>query len=126
MINSIYKYLMSDNELNRLLKNDDNSKIRPNKPVDRNNYPYIVYQVSPFLAGVINQYRCEIRIVSNDEFLHEQIVEIVLALMHFQNKKAFQIEGRTIYHSKHVGGGLIYDADKNVSEQILIFTMKAI
>lgn len=128
MIKAIYQYLSSDSELKSLLGMTDNVfKIHYiSSKFDKNDYPYIVYQISTYLAGdATDQYKLELRICTKDELLLESITKRVMDLLHFRpNSKGFIANGKTIYHSKHSGTGTIYDSDLNVFEQVLNFIIK--
>ncbi|MEC1725852.1 hypothetical protein P9E34_14130 [Schinkia azotoformans] len=129
MIQAIYKHLSSDTELKSLLGMTDNVfKIHYiSSQYDKSNYPFIVYQVSPYLAGgLTDQYKLEIRICVKDELLLESITKKVMDLLHFRPySKSFIVGDKTIYHSKHSGTGLIYDSDLKVFEQVLNFIIKS-
>lgn len=128
MIQAIYKHLSSDSELISLLGMTDTVfKIHYiSSQFDKNDYPYIIYQVSPYLAGgLIDQYKLELRICVKDELLLESITKKVMDLLHFRPySKSFMVNNRIIYHSKHSGTGLIYDSELKVFEQVLNFILK--
>lgn len=126
MIKAIFDYLSSDSEIVSLIGyNHKNKRINPFIPHNREDYPYIIFEISPFLAGNITQYRCEINILTQDVLLCEKITNRLLKILHHK-KTGFISNNKSIYIAKHSGGGgIIYDPDINVFQQTLIFNIKA-
>ncbi|WML44088.1 hypothetical protein [Neobacillus sp. PS3-40] len=128
MIKSILNYLLSDTELlNLIAYTDQNKRINPYEPFDKEDYPYIVYEVSPFLASEgTTQYRCDIRVTTQNVLLLESISNRLLFLFH-KKKTGVKINDTTIYSSKHAGGsGIVFYPDFKIFEQTLTFNIKAI
>ena len=127
MIKTILKYLLSDQELLNLIGyTDKNKRINPYEPFNNEDYPNIVYEVSPFLASEgTTQYRCDIRVTTQDVLLLESISNRLLFLFH-KKKTGVAINDTTIYASTHAGGsGIVYYPDYKVFEQTLTFNIKA-
>jgi hypothetical protein len=127
VIKAIFKYLTSDEQLKSLVTyTDENRRINEFIPFNKEDYPYIVYEISPFLAGnPTTQYRCEINILTRDVLLLESIANRLLDLLH-RKKTGFISNGKSFYTSKHAGGGgIIYDPEIEVFQQTLIFNITA-
>jgi hypothetical protein len=125
MIKAILDYLKSDVDLVSLLNHTDKfPKITPFEPKDKNNYPYVVVTISPLLMGDVDQYKCEVRVVTNDQYAVESINKRILKLLHLKNTSGFKTNETIIYHSKHSGSGFLYDSESKVIEQILNFIIK--
>ncbi|MEH7416065.1 hypothetical protein V7266_12350 [Neobacillus drentensis] len=127
MIKAIFKYLVSDEQLKNLISyTDKNRRINEFVPFNKEDYPYIVFEISPFLAGnPTTQYRCEINVLTKDVLLLESISNRLIDLLH-KRKTGFISNEKSIYSSKHAGGsGIIYDPDIKVFQQTLIFNIKA-
>lgn len=127
MISAILRYLKSDTQLVNLLGyTDDNRRINEFIPFKNDDYPYIVFSISPFLAGnITTQYRCEIHILTKDVRLCESIANRLLDLLHHR-KTGFIENDKSIYRSGHTGGsGIIYDPEIKVFQQTLIFNIIA-
>ncbi|WP_027725430.1 hypothetical protein [Tuberibacillus calidus] len=128
MIKAILDYLTGDKELRDLVGyTPKNQRIREYIPKNRTDYPYIIFEVFPLLAGnPVTQYRCDLTILTQDVVLTEAIANRLLELLHFNNKPGFIIDGKSIYHSTHSGGsGINYDPDQKIFEQILSFNILA-
>lgn len=126
MIKTILDYLKSDTILTTLLLHDAKyPKITAYFPFNKENYPYIVVNNTPDQNELaVDRFRCEVRIVTDNELTLETIIERVMYLMHFRNRKSIQINNDTIYHSKHTGSGFLFDEENHVFEQVLFFTLK--
>ncbi|MEH6957219.1 hypothetical protein [Neobacillus drentensis] len=127
MIKTILRYLLSDQELLELIGyTDKNKRINPYEAFNNEDYPNIVYEVSPFLASEgTTQYRCDFRATTQDVLLLESISYRLLFLFH-KKKTGVKINETTIYTSRHAGGsGIIYYPDYKVFEQTLTFNIKA-
>lgn len=125
MNSTISRYLKRDEKLKQLVGN----KIDPFIPSNAKTYPYIVFETSPFLsAEVTNTYRCDIRVLTQggkESLLQcETISKRLTELLHFRNNFKVMVDETPIYHSKHVGGGLIYDDELKIYQQLLIFNIK--
>ncbi|UOQ47738.1 hypothetical protein MUN88_17040 [Gracilibacillus caseinilyticus] len=138
MISTILDYLRSDDELVSLLGHTKNKpKITAYEPHDKNDYPYIVVTMNPSNFGiVIDEYRCEIRIVTDDQLLVEPLERRVNQLMNFRNRNAIQLNNETLFHSSFTGSGYLFNFDDEgqvnvgdekttkVFEQVLNYTTK--
>ncbi|MFS0776084.1 hypothetical protein ABC255_08770 [Neobacillus sp. 3P2-tot-E-2] len=127
MIKAILKYLLSDQEILDLIGyTDQNKRINPYEPFNNEDYPNIVYEVSPFLASEgTTQYRCDIRVTTKNVLLLESISNRLLFLFH-KKKTGVTINETTIYTSRHAGGsGIVFYPDYKVFEQTLTFNIKA-
>ncbi|MFC4182988.1 hypothetical protein [Saccharococcus thermophilus] len=122
----IHSLLVSDEQLVSLVGyTPKNKRISAMIPNNREDYPYIVFEISPYEAGEVDTYRCDIRIVSKNVVEMEKIAKRVIDLLHFRAKdKPFTVNDVAIYYAKHIGGGVLYVDDLNVYEQLLIFHIK--
>lgn len=130
MIKALLDYLTSDSALVNLIGfTPKNRRINPYIPKNKTDYPYIIFEVYPLLAGnFITQYRCDLTILTDDKDITqiESIAKRLLELLHFGNKAGFIIDNQRIYHSSHSGGsGINYDPDQKIFEQVLSFNIKA-
>lgn len=125
-IASILNYLKSDNELTAMLNHKQtHPKITAYQAHDKNAYPYIIVKLEPFLTDtLIGQYRCEIRVVTDDKLMIEPITEKVINIMHFGNRPSVEQGDFLILTSEHNGGTLVYDENRGVFEQLIIFNIK--
>lgn len=127
MIKAILNYLLSDRELISLIGyTDKNKRINTYEPFNKEDYPCVVYEVSPFLASEgTTQYRCDIRVTTQNVLLLESISNRLLFLFH-KKKTGVKINETTIYTSRHAGGnGIVFYPDYKVFEQTLTFNIKA-
>ncbi|WP_226087483.1 hypothetical protein [Mesobacillus sp. S13] len=126
MIKTVLNYLLMDQELLNLIGyTHKNKRINPYEPFNKEDYPYIVYEVSPLLAGEgTTQYRLDIRVTTQDVLLLESIANRLLFLFHKKNT-GVKLFDKTIYSSKHAGGsGIVFYPDYRVFEQTLTFNIK--
>lgn len=128
MIVGILKYLRSDPELVELIGfTPKNRRIEPFEPFDPNDYPYIVFEISPFLVDHLTQYRCDIRFCSKDVLQVEDIANRLLKMFHHKKSGFITTESKPIFSAKHSGGsGIIYYEKYKVFEQTLTFNIKSI
>jgi hypothetical protein len=127
VIKAILNYLCSDLELTNLIGyTAKNKRINPYEATNKEDYPYIVYEVSPFLASDgLTQYRLDIRVLTKNVLLTESVSNRLLFLFH-KKKSGFQSDNKLIYSSRHAGGsGIIYYPDYEVFEQSLTFNVKS-
>lgn len=125
MIATVLDYLKSDTELVTMLNHrQEHSKITAYEAFDKYTYPYAIVTLTPSKMGIMTeQSNCEIRIATDDKLLFEDLTRKVKSLLHFGNKPGFQLNNETILHSKHTGGGFLFDEEKHVFEQVLLFNM---
>lgn len=123
---SVLNYLKEDAKVTTLINHKRSyPKITAYKAHDKNAYPYVTVKLEPFLEGmVVSQYRCEVRVVIDDEIALEPITTAIIDRLHFGNKPAVEQDNNLIYDSIHSGGTLVHDEEKGVFEQLLIFNIK--
>lgn len=127
MIKAILNYLISDSELTSLIGyTNKNKRINPFEAFNKEDYPHIVFEVSPFLASDgLTQYRLDIRVLTKNVLLTESVSNRLLFLFH-KKKSGFVSDNKAIYSSRHAGGsGIIYYPDYDVFEQSLTFNVKS-
>ncbi|WP_117161436.1 hypothetical protein [Paraliobacillus sp. X-1268] len=126
MIVTVLNYLKADEELVEMLNhNPEHHKITAYSSFDKNAYSYIVVKLVPVnLDTMIGQYECEVRIVTDDDLLVEPLTTKVNNLLHFGNKAGFQLKNETLFYSTFTGSSFLFDQEKHVFEQVLIFNMK--
>ncbi|WP_407268966.1 hypothetical protein [Radiobacillus sp. PE A8.2] len=127
MITAVLNYLRSDNELVGMLGHTQGKpRITAYKPeVDLDDYPYIVVTLTPYQMGLAtDQYRCEVRIVTDDALKVEKLTKYVTRLLHFRTNPVNNFNNETIYHSRHSGSGFLFDPEEEIFEQALFFIMK--
>lgn len=124
-LTSVLDYLRADEELTTQLNHTRlKPKITPYKALDKNDYPYVVVTLEPFTTGVlIGQYRCEVRIVTDNDLQIEGLTDLIINRLHFGNRPSVQQGNNLIYTSIHSGGTLLIH-DEGILEQILIFNIK--
>lgn len=123
---SVLDYLKDDNKLTTILNHKKQlPKITAYVPHDKNAYPYVVVKLEPFDTSVlIGQYRCEVRVVTDDVLQVGNLTEAVIDRLHFGNKPSVEQGNSFIYTSTHSGGTLVHDEEKDVFQQVLIFNIK--
>jgi hypothetical protein len=127
MIKAILNYLITDSELTSLIGyTHKNKRINPYEAINKEDYPYITFEISPFLASDgLTQYRLDVRVLTKNVLLTESVSNRLLFLFH-KKKSGFQSDGKLIYSSRHAGGsGIIYYPDYEVFEQTLTFNVKS-
>lgn len=122
---TVLQYLLSDDELKNMLgHSSQHAKITAYKPFDKNAYPYVVVNLTPFDMGkVTNQYRAEVRIVTNKDEEVEKLTTKIDQLLHFGNKLGFKKNNETLFHSTFGGSGFLFDEEKSVFEQVLFYNL---
>ncbi|WP_337019948.1 hypothetical protein [Oceanobacillus massiliensis] len=122
---TVLDYLKMDSELVEMLKHKkEHPKITSYKAFNKDTYPYIIVTLNPFNLSILTgQYRCEVRIVTDDELLVEDLTSKVNSLLHFGNKPGFKLNNQTLLHSSFAGNGFLFDEEKHLFEQVLIYTM---
>lgn len=128
MIQDIFKLLSDDTELATLLDHSfpEKTKVGYVRPVSTNDYPYIVFDISPFDTGnLIKNYRMSIRICCKDEILLEQISNRLIKLLDLDGRKGFKVNNTVVYNSRLLAGGsILFHEEENVFEQIMYFMLK--
>lgn len=128
MITALYQLFTSDPELvDALGFTPRNKKIRPFAPKDKTDYPYLIYNASPSRTEYpIQEYRCEVFILSKDLSVLERATERTIDLLNIgRDNSSFTFNGKTFLNSQHVSGeGINYDPDQDLYEQILNFNIK--
>lgn len=125
MLASVLDYLKADDELLTMLDHiKEHPKITAYTAIDKNAYPYITIKLAPFDLDILTgQYRCEIKIITNEEIVLEKLTRKVTDILHFGNRAGSQINNETLFHSSLAGNGFLFDEEKNVFEQTLFFSM---
>lgn len=125
-IASVLDYLKADNKLVSLLNHKQtHPKITAYTAHDKNFYPYVVVKLEPFTTNVVlGQFRCEVRIVTDDVLSIEKLTDTVINRLHFGNRPSVQQGNNLIYTSSHSGGTLHIDEEKGIYEQVLFFNIK--
>lgn len=123
---SVLDYLKDDATLTRLINHKrTHPKVTAYVAHDKNAYPYIMVKLEPFLEGTAtSQYRCEVRVATDNVLALEPIVTAVIDRLHFANRPAIKQGNNLIYTSEHSGGTLIVDEENGVFEQLLVFNIK--
>lgn len=125
-IKSVLDYLKEDKELTTLLNHTElKPKISPYTAYNKNDYPYIIVTLEPFDTDVlIGKYRCEIRIVTNDDLQIEKLTDLIINRFHFANRPTVRQGNNLIYTSSHAGGSLLIHEKEEVYEQVLFFNIQ--
>lgn len=125
-IASVLDYLKADTELLTMLGHTkQHPKVTAYKAHDKNAYPYIVVKLEPFsIDTLIGQYRCEVRVVTDDQLMIERLSDRVIDRLHFGNRPPVSQGNNLIYTSSHSGGSLLFDNDRGVFEQPMFFNIK--
>lgn len=125
MLASVLDYLKRDDELVAMLDHRrEYPKITPYTAHDKNAYPYITVKLTPFDLDILTgQYRCELKIVTNDDLMVEKLTRRVTDILHFGTRPGLKINNETLFHSSHAGSGFLFDEEKEVFEQTLFFSM---
>lgn len=140
MISEIYQYLKSDTKLVQLLNHSQSNKkifdgvpktygdtTKLNEDGSFIDFPYIVYDIFPYsvaVHGKIKEYRLKITIVSKRDML-DSLSDRLIEMLHMGNKPGFQLNSKTIFHSRlMIGGSILFHQDLDVYEQIMYFHLK--
>lgn len=125
-IASILDYLKADSELTTMINHKQtHPKITAYTAHDKNAYPFIVVKLEPFITDtLIGQYRCEIRVVTDDVLMIEPITEKVINRLHLLNRPSVKQGDNLILTSTQSGGTLVVDEEKGIYEQLIIFNLK--
>lgn len=128
MIKDIFKFLSDDFELASLLNHSfpEKTKIGFARPVSPNDYPYVVFDLSPYSTQeVITNYRMSIRICCNDESLLDKISKRLIRLLDLMGRNGFKANNTHVYNSRLLAGGsILFHQDEEVFEQIMYFMLK--
>jgi hypothetical protein len=128
MIKDLLKFLSDDTELASLLDHSfpTKTKIGYLRPVKPNDYPFIVYDVSPYnTSNLVNNYRMSIRICCKDEILLEKISNRLITLLDLEGRNGYKVNNLVVYNSRLLtGGSLLFHQEENVFEQTMYFMLK--